>query len=828
MKIDRSKLISDLLNFATSGNGLIIGQPGVGKSYAIAELCVQLKAKGIPHLLLPVERLGSASEIELKTVLRREGHLVSLLRAIDKDPKQPGILIFDGFDAARGEDERGGVFRLIRQTVSELRQQWNTIVSVRTFDAKKSQRLLELFPDVKPEAKSNSPSSRQFLIPVLREDEIEQALEQIPDLRLLHKQGTEAFRLLLKFPFNLWLIERVLREGAKISEFSQITSEVELLEMYWRYRIRKGEHSDDRDFILKTATDDMVNHHALIARRDHIYRPEVRDVWEELLSDEVLTEIAERERSIAFTHNILFDFAVSVYLLDPEPTKLAEFVAADSARPFFLRPSLVYHFTRLWHFDRAGFWRHFWLMVQHGELNFRQIVRLILPAIIVSEAQTADDISPLLERLRTGRAHGVEAVAFLLRALRVLKFEKTALWTQFLRSIGQYLDQRFAWDAGLIAMGIVDSQELPTEQSLSDCGFLGRRLLAWSWASRKNEQQGPWFERLAALIAIPLVAKTFVTGEDEARLLLQNVLAVLDEPDFPVDCIYRLTNDVRHLISHDPELVGLIYERVFGYEELSVKQTSLGGIIMPLTSNRRQDYDMCRYCLIKEFPRFLASATLYALKAGIRAVEAFVLENHVSRYLREGKSLEDITFEFQFRNNVVYYTPDSSVVWDNKAYPDREIQIVDSLFHWLAAAANVGKSKDVDAFIEIFEKNARLAFLWSRLLTVGAEVPSVFGPLLWELAIAKPVLNELDTLQALGTFLEKTFEFLSESQRRQIEEAILDLGRVTGDEQKEWFKHRRDRLIARIPEGFLLTDEGRQLRSLLESENKLLPNTPLF
>lgn len=45
MNIDRSSLISELENFAVSGNGIIIGQPGVGKSYALAELRERLKQK---------------------------------------------------------------------------------------------------------------------------------------------------------------------------------------------------------------------------------------------------------------------------------------------------------------------------------------------------------------------------------------------------------------------------------------------------------------------------------------------------------------------------------------------------------------------------------------------------------------------------------------------------------------------------------------------------------------------------------------------------------------------------------------------------------------
>src|ERR1700752_4071542 len=110
MKIYGPELVSALKTFAYGGKGVIIGQPGVGKSYTLAELSHKLKEQSVPHLILPVERLGQATEGELRAVLRKDGDFVELLHTAVFGSTPPAILIFDGFDAARGENERTGVF----------------------------------------------------------------------------------------------------------------------------------------------------------------------------------------------------------------------------------------------------------------------------------------------------------------------------------------------------------------------------------------------------------------------------------------------------------------------------------------------------------------------------------------------------------------------------------------------------------------------------------------------------------------------------------------------------------------------------------------------
>lgn len=772
-------------------------------------------------MVLAVEQLGQATQAELRGVLGRDGDFVELLRAAVSASSPPAILIFDGFDAARGENERGNIFRLILRSVNELANQWNVIVSVRTFDANKSRRLLELFPD----KTSATGVCRQFIVPPLRKDEIEQVFSQVLGLRELYFGGTNELRTLLSVPFNLWLIECSLQAGAKTEEFSQIISEVQLLEMYWNYRVRRAADAEDREVILAKTSRVMVANRTLSIKRESAYSSEANAAWRGLFSDEVLRESREQEAYVRFSHNILFDFAVTVHVLEPSAAKLAAFIAEEPARPLFLRPSLLYHFTRLWHFDRTGFWRNFWAVIQHEAVYLRQIIRLVLPTVVVNEGRTPKDLEPLLTRLATSQPGAADATAFLLQALRVLSAPQSDLWADFVRSIGPFLDYGFAWDAGLVASAIVESNPLVPDAA---CGEFARQLMRWAWQGRSSFDKKQWLERLVGSIAIPLIAKTYSTNKPESRLLLQEVLKVVGEPEFPIDCIYRLVNETDSLIAHDPEFVGEIYEKVFGYLEASDAQTHMGGHVLPLVSNRRQDYEMCRFVLIEKFPRFIASNAQLALRAGIRSIEAYVFQKHLFDSISEGKTFRDLISTFQFRNAVCCYIEDNSYIWGQSSYPDQELKIADAIFDWLEDAIRTDSASRIELFLGCFQSESRIAFMWSRLLLVAAERPTTLGPKLWEMAASKSLLDKLDLTYSLGSFLESVVEFLDSEQRRAIERSIVCLTENVDDDRKKVLEHFQARLLARIPPVFLVSSEAVALRRSLEQGANLPENRPIF
>ena len=291
----------------------------------------------------------------MRQELSYEGDLIKKLKSVPTSC-QKSILLFDAFDAARDEQTRKRFLNLIRRAIHALKDSWNVVVTVRTYDAMKSQELLDLFgtPD-DTEYQSKDILCRHLTIPPLNKDETRQAFDQIPRLESLYESGSEEFKCLLTNPFNLWLLEKILNVSQDVPDFSRIHSEVQLLGLFWQRRIENASNELDRRSVLEQVARRMVEERSLTVRAEdayehaHLHTPAKQTAWNNLLSDEILARVSSTGIRIAFSHNILFDYAISVLLIEDDPQQLENFVLEDESRPLFLRPSLTYFFTRLWY-----------------------------------------------------------------------------------------------------------------------------------------------------------------------------------------------------------------------------------------------------------------------------------------------------------------------------------------------------------------------------------------------------------------------------------------------------------------------------------------------
>ena len=830
MKIKREKLLNDLQDFASRGDGVIIGRPGVGKTYLMKELRRSLESAEIPELLLPIDQLGDGTDETLQRELLYEGDLIEKLKSIPVSGKN-AILLFDAFDAARDEQTRKRFLNLIRRAIQEL-VKWNVVVTVRTYDAKKSQELLDLFgnPD-DTEYQSEGILCRHFTIPPFNENEILQALDQIGCPEKTYKESSPDFKKILEKPFNLWLLEKILKNlpEEELAPLSQIRSEVQLLERFWERRIEK--ESSEHVF-MRQISRRMVKKRSLTIKMDDVYedvdldKPVRKIAWDKLQSDEILAKVSSNGQRIAFFHNILFDYAISLLTIDDEPKPFENFISEDSSLPFFLWPSLIYFFTRLWYDEPETFWKVFWHILPNDEsAHLRLVARLIPTSVIANEAREIEQLEPLLEKLRNRDSSSSKAIARLLQSLRMLEIERDALWVNFFDQISVHLHSEFAWDLANLTSDIL---ERATDANIKEaCGRIGRRLLQWVWKEREASEND-WYNRLGSYCGVPLVARTYHTNVAESRTLLEKVLELLQENNFPIDFLATLTEHVDKIWDCDPEFVTSIYRTVLTHYEISNGDTQWGGYIISFRTSRRQDYGMCEYRLIEHFSKFLQAAPTHATQAVIQSLNCFIPDFYFYKDLVEENPPADSIETFNFRGKPAHFVQDQSHLWDTGENTDEPIKMADILFEFIGQLAISKKFLPLlDSLLDVFRDEVRGTFFWKRLLKTGSQFPKIFAPRLFELCTARPIQIRDETSYQLGLFLEAAAPEFTSDQLRQIEESLLELPRKAKDkDNRSSLDLVKNRLLAQIPMNLLRTDEAREIREEMVREDKVPLNQP--
>lgn len=834
MNINRKELRAAFRSFALGGSCIVIGQPGVGKSFLLKQFVSELMQTKQICVFIPIDKIGVENDADLKTQLDIKGNFIEYLRA--QNPSSEGgkaLLVIDAFDAARSEQSQRFFARLIKRVREQLNESWSVIVSVRTYDARKSEELQVLFPEspsevIQPKFRLTDIRCRHFYVPILDPEEVSACADSIPHLPDIYTQGSADFRELLRVPFNLWLLQKILASGRAALDFTSVSSEVQLLGMFWNQRVIDGPFGNDRQFFLTKVCRELVEQRALSVRTEDVYILGQGMVWESLFSAELLLYTSNTKQRLAFSHNILFDYAVSVLLIEDDPQKLVHFITSDISRPVFLRPSLHYYLVRIWHSDAQLFWNTLWyLLAPNKAVNLRLFARLLPAGVVATETRHLTELNPLLKALHDGSPLAVEATLRILQAHRAFNVIRDELWIEAFHALSTFVRREFAWDLAMSTMAILERYEPShdNELTISTCGKTGRNILSWVWRERKRAPSA-WIDKLGGNFAVPLVARTFRTDLGASRALLLKILELLTQDEFPIEYVYRLTSLVDKIWMHDPKLVSSIYLSIFSHQETSQKRTYMGGVVMPLSSTRRQDFEMSQHNLAEHFGSLLKVNPLAATKMVIQILNDFIQSEHVVPYLKNGFRLEGLVRAFSFRGKSAQYLADLSYIWDQRDFEDSEIRMANALFAYLE---ELETPADLDSLLDVFAETAVCAFLWRRLLGTASKKPKVFAASLLDLCLSPPVQTGAETIRELGEFLEKAATAFSPHELSMIEESILRLdgGDIKDTSQIEYLDHARNRLLARIPAELLSTTRGKTIRDQIEKSRSFVTNDPL-
>jgi len=819
---------------AESGSILVTGEPGAGKSGAIHDFVEWLIKKHRDYIFFAVDRLAAQSLGQLREELNLEHDLIEVLA--NWPGLQTAFLVIDALDAARAESTSKMVRDLIRQ-VAENGGRWRVVASIRKFDLRYGTEIQQLFAG-NPPTQFIDPEFqkiRHLNIPRFSDDEISWIGSESPQLRALIAIAPPELCELLRVPFNLRIMGELLAGDIKVYELTPLKTQVNLLDRYWQHRVVRSEgYGDGREAILREICEQMVASRMLRVDRSTLAHPNTSLLIKDLLSVQILVEWqaspeARPDRySLAFSHHILFDYAVACLLFRGDAGKVIRRLANDPDLVIFIRPSLVLHFRYLWDLskDHCAFWDLIFRIIASPEIP--EVGKLIGPTVAAELARSLQDIEPLCGALdeNDGKKQKVaeKALHHLVGALlagrrgETLAGSDAGPWCELMERTSRNLRPSIAYAIRPLLKTLCDHSDVFTPEQLMAAGRCARRLLKFAWSKVDRDS---WLVGHA----LQCVCRTFDSDSYASASLIRRCIEPSHLAQFGYEEMQWLAGELKWLVRFDPKLVKEIYRAAFSFQELSNEPTPLGtSRILSLVSNRRQDYQMALCELAEAFPEFLKLAPEQATYALLDVIESYVAQKHSER---SSEAHEDV---FDFNGQKVNLVADGSSIWDEgDTYQHHDpIKMLNAFQQFLENLTNQQDNKrTLQTIINILISRNRLAIIWRRLLKAGARFPEFIGREILPLSWAVPILTWCDTTVPAGEYLKSIFTLLGIDERQKIEQAILTIPDLLPPDRCEAAERIRDRLLGCLNPVAIVTDKARQRLEELQSKNAVPPNEPL-
>jgi hypothetical protein len=821
-----------LIQAVEEGHLLVVGEPGAGKTGILYQLACQLAEQGASVVFLSVQFLTATTAVDLSRALSLvdSQDLTEILANWFETER--GYVIFDALDAARNEPTR----LLLQQKINEiirLESRWTVIASVREYDLRYGERWRNMFPGEAREGfgVEEFSGTRHMYLSRLSGAEIARAVDAVPGLTSVLTNPPPRLRDLLENIFNLHLMAVLIREQADPTELRTICYQIQLLHRYWRGRVHgDGTRRDARERAIVAVLKCMVTTRLMQAERHDILADEPGADLSDLEQTGILRSPAARRGLegdiLIFSHHILFDYAVArlSFRLGRRPRELVERLEREPDLALMLGPSLSLCFEDAWLEQtpaRHVFWRLATALSFSGAVP--EIAKLVAPTTVAVNASSLDDLEPLLGLLGRG-AQAIDDLLWHLVVALLIRIddgnpivgETGGPWAAFADRLSERIGPRSIYSLRtLVSILTQKSQELTADQ-LASSGRAARRLLEAGWAGRPRD-------RNLVITGLDAVCDTFTSDLEASASLIRRSLEFEHLRQFGYEELPHITHKLETFMGPDPNLAVELYRAAFGYEEMSTEGVPMGGVLLSLTSNRRQDYRHSWWQLAEMFPKLLELNPIEATRALIA-----VMEGYNARERHRGPSDTEVTRTFDFNGRVARYREDLSGIWAQRAVNqdthDDALRILSVFSRFLREVAQRADCRELFAnIVEAVVAHNELAVLWATLLQAAADDPEPFASEVIPVAVAPVVLTSSDTHYAVARYFEKAYPLLEESSRARIEQAILDLPHESKRDNRN-----RLRLVGYLPQDSIVIQEAQELRTQAEMEELIRESRPLF
>ncbi|NGN91296.1 hypothetical protein G5C66_00900 [Nocardioides sp. KC13] len=592
---------------------LVVGDAGAGKSAVIQDLASA--------------RLGDEEVIVL-----RASDVAGTNRLVTNAPLQevlrawagpPGLLVIDGVDALRGSEDREYLSSIVAGLAGT---RWQVVASARSFDTRNSQPLQRAFAGepVSMEGSMVDPqlsAVRHLLVADLSDDDLNQVIVAPMPVAEVLAEAAPDLRKLLRNPFNLRLAATLAGQmtAGQHAELVSVRSRVELLGHYWTWRIRNQDKTA-RDALLKRLASSMLTNRRLQTTEEE---PTVRETdsvaLESLLSQSVLSAldgpIPGVGRVLAFSHNILFDYATAIYVLyhPLDATGLVKSLDADPILPLVARPSFDLLVDLLWQARATG---GFWPVAFSVAGSEHVLASLAVASRVVNLAHDPND---LLELASNGhgssgsnehlpRQRFTRQVIGAIRARAVVPDLTTAMLplATLAKQLAENAEASFEDAALATDLLIALHFRAPVSAKEPDAAGIAERAAAIAMLLDAAPSDPARRERMAGLLVRQAVAVVGISSEVRAAMhRLLNSDAALAQWGGTV--LTWFPEAVAPAMAHDPDLARRLAVISMTFEETRDEDVAFGGgSVLPLRESRKQQSQHAAWRLGEEFPKICA------------------------------------------------------------------------------------------------------------------------------------------------------------------------------------------------------------------------------
>ena len=780
--IDRSSMIAELFNFTQLANGLITGGPGFGKSFTIEELQRYYGNCKIPCFVIKINELINCSSDEIASELGTISNWIDALLTIPFSTEKKSLLIFDAFDTAKEETAKKAVLKHIKTAKDKLAVHWNICVSTRTFDAEKSQRLIELFPAA---GKSINIGCRHFEIPELSDIEIAKILTKRKRLRTAYNTSDKALRQLIKTPYFLRLLESIVAQSIH-PRISDISTEEQLLSAFWEKRA----NSHEKQVLLNKLTNQLSKNESLSVNKFNIVLGSEGTAYEELLSDGVLTETSFTRQNISFSHNILLEYAIFKYVLPDDADNAIAFLKDYEKLPFLFRNSFIYYYSCLWNQDRALYWKHYFSIGDISQPIFRLVHQTILNFVLITQYKNLNDFKPVI--ITEDLDKRAKIIRKILEGTRFIRTDKlTSQDIDLLVSISEDLHPVTLWDTGnLISRAVTECKSNKTE--LKKLAIASANLFSYVLRAPSNLAIKQQIQANGFIWAIPSYLLTYKYQKDH-KTSINSLIELLNEDEFPIMAFHALADHIDEIAKRDIVFTLSVYQRIYSHYEKNARQAAFGGgVVMPLSMSRTQMFEAVHHELERKFADLLRINANRVISFGLELAENAIIDK--STQWSHKSSHHVLILGAKGKITDVQY---SSFDYDtDKDYgPLSHLKNTIAYFHELSESGNY---KQVVDHTLTYIRNAKSMISWSRLLRFLTKWPEPYKDLIGAILSNTGIYRTEATRYQSGELIKACWLFLSASERLKIEETVAKIPRDKY-QSRESQRHYQAMLLSCIP-----------------------------